>query len=75
MPGLQRDGWSGASPMNPEDIRIHLPVFLTGKSFAARDDILLGILVLACVHITAREVNGGVLLLGKILDLPAHEPR
>jgi hypothetical protein len=46
--------------MIPEEVRQHLPVFLAGKTFAARDDILWGIMALAGVQITARQVTGGV---------------
>ncbi len=60
MPGMQRDRQKRCSPMIPEDIKQHLPVFLAGKTFAARDDILWGIMALAGVQITARQVNGRV---------------
>ncbi|HVP94441.1 MAG TPA: hypothetical protein VMS89_04635 [Methanoregulaceae archaeon] len=46
--------------MTPEDVRKHMPVFLNDKTFAARDDILWGIMALAGEQITAREVNDGV---------------
>ncbi|MCX6700967.1 MAG: hypothetical protein NTV68_13795 [Methanomicrobiales archaeon] len=46
--------------MTPEEVKQHLPVFLAGKIFAARDDILWGIMVLAGVQITARQVTSGV---------------
>jgi len=60
MPGMQRNGQERDGPMIPEDIKLHLPVFLAGKTFAARDDILWGIMALAGIQITAREVNGRV---------------
>ncbi|MCX6690648.1 MAG: hypothetical protein NTW33_01025 [Methanoregula sp.] len=46
--------------MTPEEVKQHLPVFLADKTFAARDDILWGIMVLAGVQITARQVTSGV---------------
>jgi len=57
---MQRDRSHGGGPMTPEEVRQHLPAFLSGKTFAARDDILWGIMALAGVQITARQVTGGV---------------
>jgi len=60
MSGVQRDWSQGGGPMTPEDVKQHLPVFLSGKTFVARDDILWGIMAIAGVQITGRQVTGGV---------------
>jgi len=51
--------------MTPEEVRQHLPGFLAGKTLAARDDILWGIMTIAALPITTREVHSGVYSLEK----------